>query len=226
MEIAKYIAAAAAGYLLGSVSASVLLSKLAFRRDVRAEGSGNAGATNVARVFGMWAGIATLLADVGKTVLAILLGQWLAGDMGLCIAGIACILGHCWPMYFHFRRQGRLRWRSHRADDRLAGLCYYFYCILRILRPLSDRLRLFHSQRRGVAGVRLSAGRYNAKTGAGHRHRGSCDFHAPGQYPAPVTRHRSKIQAAHKKAQALKLRNSRSRAARRGKTLWGLLNSF
>ena len=103
MEIAKYIAAAAAGYLLGSVSASVLLSKLAFRRDVRAEGSGNAGATNVARVFGMWAGIATLLADVGKTVLAILLGQWLAGDMGLCIAGIACILGHCWPMYFHFR---------------------------------------------------------------------------------------------------------------------------
>ena len=103
MEIAKYIAAAAAGYLLGSVSASVLLSKLAFRRDVRAEGSGNAGATNVARVFGMWAGIATLLADVGQTVLAILLGQWLAGDMGLCIAGIACILGHCWPMYFHFR---------------------------------------------------------------------------------------------------------------------------
>ncbi len=103
MEIAKYIAAAAAGYLLGSVSASVLLSKLAFRRDVRAEGSGNAGATNVARVFGMWAGIATLLADVGKTVLAILLGQWLAGDMGLCIAGIACILGHCWPVYFHFR---------------------------------------------------------------------------------------------------------------------------
>ena len=103
MEIAKYIAAAAAGYLLGSVSTSVLLSKLAFRRDVRAEGSGNAGATNVARVFGMWAGIATLLADVGKTVLAILLGQWLAGDMGLCIAGIACILGHCWPVYFHFR---------------------------------------------------------------------------------------------------------------------------
>ena len=38
MEIAKYIAAAAAGYLLGSVSTSVLLSKLAFRRDVRAEG--------------------------------------------------------------------------------------------------------------------------------------------------------------------------------------------
>ena len=103
MEIAKYIAAAAAGYLLGSVSASVLLSKLAFRRDVRAEGSGNAGATNVARVFGMWAGVATLLADVGKTVLAILLGQWLAGDVGLCIAGIACILGHCWPVYFHFR---------------------------------------------------------------------------------------------------------------------------
>ena len=212
MEIAKYIAAAAAGYLLGSVSASVLLSKLAFRRDVRAEGSGNAGATNVARVFGMWAGIATLLADVGKTVLAILLGEWLAGDMGVCIAGIACILGHCWP--------------SHRADDRLAGLCYYFYCILRNLRPLSDRLRLFHSQRRGVAGGRLSAGRYNAKTGAGHRHRGSCDFHAPGQYPAPVTRHRSKIQAAHKKAQALKLRNRGAAPPGAEKTLWGLLNSF
>ena len=84
MEIAKYIAAAAAGYLLGSVSTSVLLSKLAFRRDVRAEGSGNAGATNVARVFGMWAGIATLLADVGKTVLAILPVFW--ATAGRCIS--------------------------------------------------------------------------------------------------------------------------------------------
>lgn len=103
MDIARYIAAALTGYLLGSVSASVLLSKIAFRQDVRSAGSGNAGATNVARVFGMGAGVVTLLADVGKTILAIYIGRCLAGQIGLAVAGMTCIIGHCWPVYFHFR---------------------------------------------------------------------------------------------------------------------------
>ena len=98
-----YVIAAVAAYLLGSVSVSVLLTKLVFHNDVRNQGSGNAGATNVARVFGMGAGVITLFGDVAKTVIAMLIGKWLAGDTGLAVAGAACLIGHCWPVYFRFK---------------------------------------------------------------------------------------------------------------------------
>lgn len=103
LGVFAYVIAAVAAYLLGSVSVSVLLTKLVFHNDVRSQGSGNAGATNVARVFGMGAGIITLLGDVAKTVISMLIGKWLGGDLGLAIAGGACMIGHCWPVYFHFK---------------------------------------------------------------------------------------------------------------------------
>lgn len=91
------------GYLMGSISPSVMLTKFAFKKDVREEGSGNAGATNVARVFGMKAGFITLGCDVLKIVIPMLLGMWLDGDRGVCVAGIAGIIGHCFPVFFKFR---------------------------------------------------------------------------------------------------------------------------
>lgn len=91
------------GYLMGSISPSVLLSRFAFKKDVRNEGSGNAGATNVARVFGMKAGLITLALDVLKIITPMLIGMWLDGDRGVCVAGIAGILGHCFPVFFKFR---------------------------------------------------------------------------------------------------------------------------
>ena len=90
-------------YLLGSVSTSVLLSKWVFRSDVRKQGSGNAGATNVARNFGMKAGVATLLGDMLKTVVAMSLGLWLGGEVGKAVSGIACLLGHFYPVFFSFK---------------------------------------------------------------------------------------------------------------------------
>lgn len=90
-------------YLLGSVSTSVLLSKWVFRSDVRKQGSGNAGATNVARNFGMKAGVATLLGDMLKTVIAMSLGLWLGGETGKSVSGIACLLGHFYPVFFGFK---------------------------------------------------------------------------------------------------------------------------
>ena len=99
----QYILAAVAAYLFGSISSSVLLSKTVFKTDVRDSGSGNAGATNMARVYGMKAGLSVLAIDALKTVAALLIGIRLCGDMGLAIAGIACNLGHCFPAFFHFR---------------------------------------------------------------------------------------------------------------------------
>ncbi len=90
-------------YLLGSINVSVILSTYFMHNDVREHGSGNAGATNVARVFGMRAGIVTLLGDMLKTVAAGLLGSLLAGRTGLVIGCAGCLIGHSWPVFFKFR---------------------------------------------------------------------------------------------------------------------------
>ena len=92
-----------AGYLLGSLSISILLSKNLLGRDVRRHGSGNAGATNMARVFGMHAGLLTLAGDMLKAAAAMLLGFWLLGDTGMALGGVACLLGHCFPVLHGFK---------------------------------------------------------------------------------------------------------------------------
>lgn len=99
----KFVLIVIVAYLLGSFCASVPLSKRSFGGDVREKGSGNAGATNMARVYGMKAGLLTLAVDAAKTVAAMLFGYWLAGDVGKAVAGAACITGHCFPVYFNFK---------------------------------------------------------------------------------------------------------------------------
>ena len=103
MEIWKICLVAAAAYLLGSISVAVLACRRLYGADVRTRGSGNAGATNVARVFGMKAGILTFAGDFLKTAASMLIGAWLLGEAGKCIAACACLLGHCWPVFFGFR---------------------------------------------------------------------------------------------------------------------------
>lgn len=99
----KYIIIALIAYLLGSFCASIPLSKRVYGGDVREKGSGNAGATNMARVYGMKAGLATFAADAVKTVAAMLIGSKLGGVSGAALAGADCIIGHCFPVYFSFR---------------------------------------------------------------------------------------------------------------------------
>lgn len=99
----KIILSAVIAYVLGSLSFSIFLSRFLFRRDVREEGSGNAGATNMARSFGKLAGALTLLGDVLKTILAAVIGNRLAGDWGILVACLCCQIGHCFPAYHHFK---------------------------------------------------------------------------------------------------------------------------
>ena len=103
MVVLKYLVTAVLGYLLGSVSASILLSRIALGGDVRRKGSGNAGATNMARVYGWGAGFLTLAGDMIKTLLAIWIGWRLLGDNGLAAAGVAAMIGHCFPIFHEFR---------------------------------------------------------------------------------------------------------------------------
>ena len=102
MTFLRYVLVIVMGYLLGSLSFSIILSRI-LGRDIRKQGSGNAGATNMARVFGWGAGIGTLVFDMLKAIVAMLIGRALLGEAGICAAGIACMVGHCWPMFYHFK---------------------------------------------------------------------------------------------------------------------------
>ena len=103
METVKVLLIAVGSYLLGSVSLSIYMSKRIFGGDVRSHGSGNAGATNMARVYGMMAGVLTLAADMMKAAVSMIGGYLLLGDLGLAIGGAGCILGHCFPVLHHFK---------------------------------------------------------------------------------------------------------------------------
>jgi acyl phosphate:glycerol-3-phosphate acyltransferase len=92
-------------YLLGSIPFGVIFAKLFGGADVRKSGSGNIGATNVARVAGPMAGALTLLLDAAKGWLAVwLAGRAMHGEAGLLVAaGFFALLGHCFPPWLRFR---------------------------------------------------------------------------------------------------------------------------
>lgn len=92
------------GYLLGSISFAVLLVRATTGRDIRAEGSGNAGATNVLRAHGRKLALVVALLDVAKGAAAVLLMRLVTGDpRWAAAAGFAAILGHVFPVFYGFR---------------------------------------------------------------------------------------------------------------------------
>src|SRR6202140_3267399 len=92
-------------YLLGSIPFGLLLTKLFGGGDVRQAGSGNIGATNVARVVGPLPGILTLLLDSAKGAVAVWLAARSSNDsaMWMVIAALAALIGHCFPVWLKFR---------------------------------------------------------------------------------------------------------------------------
>jgi len=102
MIVFKYIAVAVVSYFLGSLSISIMMSRQFLGGDVRTKGSGNAGATNMARVYGMKAGFLTLAGDVMKAIVSVLIGWLLLGETGIAVGGVACLVGHCFPVLHHF----------------------------------------------------------------------------------------------------------------------------
>ncbi len=102
------LAAAALGYLLGSIPFGYLLTRAAGLGDVRDVGSGNIGATNVLRTGHKGLAALTLLLDALKGTAAVLLGHWIGAQGGVAIlasllAGLAAFLGHVFPVWLGFR---------------------------------------------------------------------------------------------------------------------------
>ena len=103
MQFFYWVVVLLGGYLIGSSNFAIIITKCFLHKDVRQFGSGNAGTANVARVFGPWLGVATLGGDVAKTVAAMFMGTALLSVNGMCAAAAACMIGHCFPVYFSFR---------------------------------------------------------------------------------------------------------------------------
>ena len=108
--MASYIIVAIGAYLLGSISFSVIISKKMAGFDVREKGSGNAGTTNMLRTVGKKGAAITLICDILKGVVAILIAilieKMVEGSNGALlvqVAGVAVILGHTFPIFFKFK---------------------------------------------------------------------------------------------------------------------------
>jgi glycerol-3-phosphate acyltransferase PlsY len=93
----------ALSYLLGSVSTGVVVARLFGLQDPRATGSKNPGATNLLRYGGKLAAALTLVGDILKGVVAILVARAFTDDAAiLALAGLAAFVGHLWPVFFGF----------------------------------------------------------------------------------------------------------------------------
>ena len=126
----KWIIIAIEAYLLGSLSFSIIVSKNLYKQDIRTFGSGNAGMTNILRTYGKKAAALTIIGDVLKGTVAVLIARLLfmnspvllihryafnlfgreiffsnhlMMEIGLYIAVLGAVLGHMFPIYFGFK---------------------------------------------------------------------------------------------------------------------------
>ena len=111
-SVVSIVIAVFLSYFIGSISSAVIISKTFFGRDIREEGSGNAGATNMLRTHGKKMGALTLIFDVLKGVVAVFLANLIMNitstdefilKMIPLTAGLFVILGHNFPVFFNFR---------------------------------------------------------------------------------------------------------------------------
>ena len=101
--MALCIVGAAIAYFLGGLNFAIIISKYKFKDDIRRYGSGNAGMTNMLRTYGKAAAAFTLLGDMAKAVVSVLIGTLLAGEAGAYIAALACVIGHSFPCLYGFK---------------------------------------------------------------------------------------------------------------------------
>ncbi|MDO5556767.1 MAG: glycerol-3-phosphate 1-O-acyltransferase PlsY [Clostridia bacterium] len=109
-QIYVYIVTALLSYFIGSISFSVIICKKIAGFDIREKGSGNAGSTNVLRTIGTKAAVITLIGDILKGIIAILIALWTGSvfkninpALLVQIAGVSVILGHTFPILFKFK---------------------------------------------------------------------------------------------------------------------------
>lgn len=101
--MALSVAGLVAAYVIGSIPVGVLVARLVGGVDIRSQGSGNIGATNVLRTLGPAAGVITLLGDIAKGFLATSAAGALGGEGWLGAGAVAAVVGNCWPVFLRFK---------------------------------------------------------------------------------------------------------------------------
>ncbi len=101
-ETAVFVLLVIVSYFLGNISPATIAGKLG-GIDIRQEGSGNPGTTNVLRTLGKKAAAATLAVDVLKGVVPVLLGRYISGELCAYFCGTAALLGHMFPVIYKFK---------------------------------------------------------------------------------------------------------------------------
>ena len=102
--LAGILVSAVIGYFLGSLNFAVILSGRLYKDDIRKYGSKNAGMTNMMRTYGSKAAGLTILGDMLKAIVAVIIGSFLFGHMcGGYAAAFGCVVGHVFPAYYGFK---------------------------------------------------------------------------------------------------------------------------
>ena len=96
------------GYLIGSIPFGVVVVRLLRGEDIRAQGSGNIGASNVWRTYGRWLGVPVALLDVAKGFVPAYIGLRVGGEWVGVLAGSAAMLGHARPIWLRFTKGGKM----------------------------------------------------------------------------------------------------------------------
>lgn len=142
-------------YLLGSIPWGVILTRLFTSADIRQQGSGNIGATNVSRVAGPTLGLLTFSGDILKGAIPVYVALKLAGhypgvnDFFLTTVGLAAFFGHLYPVYMTFKGGGK--------GVATAAGCFIMLAPLACLAALSAFIALLLLSRRVSAGSLASA---------------------------------------------------------------------
>ena len=102
-DILKTILVIIISYVLGSLSFALILSNIIHGQDIRNYGSKNAGATNMMRTYGFKIAFFTILGDMLKGIISVSIGNFLGGQTLGYLAGLFCILGHIYPIFYGFK---------------------------------------------------------------------------------------------------------------------------
>ena len=182
-------------YLLGCFNGSVMTSHFIIRDDVRQHGSGNAGLTNFYRTYGARYALCVIICDMGKTVLACLIGgylmHWVVGDwtLGLLIAGIGCELGHMFPVFFGLRGGKGILSGGVLVlllDWRVALIAWGLFAVLWLTTRYVS-----------LGSVTATASMPVSRPVCGDS--GPCDLVPPGQHPVAAVRHRKEVSLARRR---------------------------